>query len=959
MTFESPPRIPAPTLPETSAPYTFPLVATLAPVALSGVAWWLTQSVLSLVFAALGPMIAIGSLLDARLQSRRRRGREGARFRRELESARAEVERAHGVERAQREAEHPREPPAPRWTELGDGPLPLRLGSGVVSSPVRLEGVPPASRSPSAEALQLEQLRRSSVELADAPVVADALGGIGVVGPQLAAVALARSLLLQLAARLSPAEWRLEARGGGWSWLEALPHEVQHGATAAEGAVLRWLSAERVITVSLGRERRELPGGLATIVDLAGEAIGNPERFSAEEARARAAELARLAAERGLLRSAVQIPDRVALDELIQPTTGLAAAIGRGNDGPVVVDLVRDGPHAIVGGTTGSGKSELLISWLLALADTRSPDQLTLLLVDFKGGAAFGALSALPHCVGLVTDLDDDTAERALESLAAELRYRERTLAEAGVRSIEQLPELPRLVIVVDEYAAVAQGHPHLNALFSDLAARGRSLGIHLILCTQRPSGVVRDAILANSGLRISLRVNNRSDSAAVIGVDDAALVPAAARGRALLSAHGEKPVAVQLALATPADVDSVLAAWRSRDWRPRRPWRNPLPARIALRELRSLAEPETESGPETAKGLESATVPGPVTGPGIPFGLADHPAEQAQPVARWNAPDHGHLLVIGAAASGRSTALDTIASGATGAVRLSAGSAEAAWDAVTTLLEQARGGVRARDVEHLRRDEQARLGGSAPTTLLIDDLDALLARLGEDHRAELVDRLCALLREGSASGIRIAIALQRTTGSLGSVAALAGSRLLLRLPDRQEHVLAGGTGETYRDRLPPGAGLWQGHRVQVAMGEPREPDARERIQRFDPAEHPMFAVVAARPDDTARRLVAAGVDPGSITRDGSALNPGQTTGLTVGAGERRVLLADSETWQSHWGAISTLRGRVPILFDGCSLADYRSLTRERELPPPLRTGTAQLWLLTPEGSVRRAELGI
>src|SRR5690606_38751968 len=158
----------------------------------------------------------------------------------------------------------------------------------------------------------------------------------------------------------------------------------------------------------------------------------------------------------------------------------------------------------------------------------------------------------LPHVVGIVTDLDEVAAARALRSLRAELRHRESLLAERGARSIEELadgvPALARLVIVVDEFAALTAGFPELHEVFADLAARGRSLGVHLVLCTQRPAGSVRDSVLANCTLRISLRVNNRADSIAVVGEPGAAALPRHPVGRAII-ARDEGSVLVQLAV--------------------------------------------------------------------------------------------------------------------------------------------------------------------------------------------------------------------------------------------------------------------------------------------------------------------------------------------------------------------------------------------------------------------------
>ena len=114
----------------------------------------------------------------------------------------------------------------------------------------------------------------------------------------------------------------------------------------------------------------------------------------------------------------------------------LSAVLGVGAQGPVRADLVADGPHALLAGTTGSGKSELLISWLVQLALSRAPDHLTLVLVDYKGGAAFGPLADLPHTAGVLTDLDPAGTQRALSSLEAEVRRRERILAAHGAKDL-------------------------------------------------------------------------------------------------------------------------------------------------------------------------------------------------------------------------------------------------------------------------------------------------------------------------------------------------------------------------------------------------------------------------------------------------------------------------------------------------------------------------------------------
>ncbi|RII87063.1 cell division protein FtsK, partial [Clavibacter michiganensis] len=292
-----------------------------------------------------------------------------------------------------------------------------------------------------------------------------------------------------------------------------------------------------------------------------------PDLVSLTEVERFADELADVARRRGLAAARTPLPARVPFAELPvdcgsthRPGT-LAAVVGVGHDGPVAVDLVADGPHAVVAGTTGSGKSELLVTWMAALAAAHPPEEVTVLLVDFKGGAAFDPLLVLPHAVGLVTDLDGQGARRALESLRAEVRHRERVLRDAGARDVDDPAAagvLPRLVIVVDELAALLADQDGLHEVVADIAARGRSLGMHLVLCTQRPAGVVRDAVLANCDLRLSLRVNNEADSRALLGTVEAAGLADAPVGRCLVGVHGAPARPFQVAVTTSDDLARI-----------------------------------------------------------------------------------------------------------------------------------------------------------------------------------------------------------------------------------------------------------------------------------------------------------------------------------------------------------------------------------------------------------------
>lgn len=176
-----------------------------------------------------------------------------------------------------------------------------------------------------------------------------------------------------------------------------------------------------------------------------------------------------------------------------------------------------------MGGTTGAGKSEFLQSWVLGMATAHSPSRVTFLFVDYKGGAAFADCLHLPHTVGLVTDLSPHLVRRALPSLRAELKCRERLLNHKKAKDLISLertgdPECPpSLIIVVDEFAALAKDVPAFVDGMVDVAQRGRSLGLHLILATQRPAGVITPNLRANTNLRIALRMADESDSVDVI----------------------------------------------------------------------------------------------------------------------------------------------------------------------------------------------------------------------------------------------------------------------------------------------------------------------------------------------------------------------------------------------------------------------------------------------------------
>lgn len=217
------------------------------------------------------------------------------------------------------------------------------------------------------------------------------------------------------------------------------------------------------------------------------------------------------------------------------------ATIGAGEHGSVVFDLAARGPHALVAGTTGSGKSVLLRQWCLSLAVRFPPSQLAMVFLDFKGGATFRDLQRLPHAVGCVSDLDLAHAVRALNAIERELKRREVLAAQAGVGQIDDMDDPPpRLLVVVDEYHALRDQLPDAVDRLGRLASLGRSLGMNLIACTQHPMGQVNAAMKANIALNVCLRVRDGLQSSDLLGSPIAAAIPADMPGFGYSSDGGE-----------------------------------------------------------------------------------------------------------------------------------------------------------------------------------------------------------------------------------------------------------------------------------------------------------------------------------------------------------------------------------------------------------------------------------
>ncbi len=465
-----------------------------------------------------------------------------------------------------------------------------------------------------------------------------------------------------------------------------------------------------------------------------------------------------------------------------------ATPIGRAVDGTVEVDLVRDGPHALVAGTTGAGKSELLRSLVVGTCTGSGPDRVTFVLIDFKGGAAFDGCSRLPHVVGTVTDLDGPMVARVLRSLQAELAHREHVLRRHGAADLDEArrrsgtPVVPRLVVVVDEFAALAAEHPAALDALLGIAQRGRSLGLHLVLATQRPHGVISDDIRSNTNLRIALRLHDPADAADVVADPLPATFPRAAAGRAAMRLGPDELVLFQAARCDDIDqrVDAVVAAAAAAGLPPpRRPWLDPLPRAVT-----------SEQVPDGA------------------LGLIDLPDQQAQVPLRWQ-PADGHLLVLGAHGTGVTSTLHTLALAVLGRgaeLLVVDGRGDERWAAAAThpgCAGVARPHQRELLVRLLRRALASPAGGPGPSptsvVVVVDGLGVLRACVDEVEREEervLVQRLATDLP----AGVVLVVGAERAAGVPPALAALFSHRWLLHVHDRHDAHLLG----VPLDAVPP-----------------------------------------------------------------------------------------------------------------------------------------------------------
>lgn len=943
-----------PSAPEPARPG-FPWIASIAPVVGAVAIWAITGSAFALLFAALGPLVAVATMLDARRHAARARSRALAARRDARERLRGEVERRHGIERdaAWRNAPSARSA-ADRAVPAWHLPVPrtVTVGSATIASDLRVEGV----AADEADAVLL----RDAGELDGAPVRVEVAAGIGFVGAPHLARAAARGAVVQCADATSPERLAVHGPGDGWSWLELLPHRrcaapsasvvVQERTEPDGGPVATALpiTTEGAFVIAVAGRPSALPPGLGAVVAVASPRAATlhrtghppvgivPELIGEAEASDWAAKLSVAARRAGLGVPGGDLPGRVPLTGLAwSPTSNprdrgtLRVAVGLADDGPFELDLAV-GPHALVAGTSGSGKSEFLLAWLTALATAYAPDRVAFLLVDFKGGAAFEPVSDLPHVTGVVTDLDESEAGRAVASIRAELRRREHVLRAAGARDIAALDdgiELPRLVVVVDEFQAMVERFPDLGAVIADVAARGRSLGVHLVLASQRPNGVVREQVTANCGIRVSLRVLHRADSIAIVGSDAAAMIRPGRPGRAVADPGDGRAIGFQSASADAAAIERARSDHGEAD-RPRRPWLDPLPRSLTLDALDAVLAHGRRQGSTPARGDERAR-------DAIVLGVADDPDRQRRVAVEWRPDREGALAVLGVPGSGRTGLLHALAE----QVRHRRGR-----DAVARIE-----GSRSRAWDELHRLADAISSGSPlPAAVVIDDLDTVFASWPDDYRIAALARVEDLVRGARGAGVAVAVSASRLTGLGAGLRDAFTASVLLRHATRADVVHAGGAGELWTPDAPPGLGQWRGLRAQFLCEGGPEGSRLDEPDPLDLAGHHLVAIAAAAPHAAADAISARAPGATVILLDAApdaAARAAEALSSPFAPGVQHIVIGDAQAWASNWVLANAARSRATVVVHGGAV-EYRALARGTGLPPILDDSARQCWIL-------------
>ena len=778
-----------------------------------------------------------------------------------------------------------------------------------------------------------------------------------------------------------------------------------HGRPLA-GANLSTKASTQVAGIVVASSVEQLPAACTTIITVGADAAGSVARplerelvedvvlagIDVETARRAAMNLARyddpeLVVPGAGLPSLVTLPPLLDLDvmtpekitRLWSSARGVSTPIGVGEGGSFGLDIVRDGPHGLVGGTTGSGKSEFLRSLVAGLAARNSPEKLTFILIDFKGGAAFKTCERLPHTIGTISNLDEQLADRAIRALEAEMHYRQQMFAAAG-EGVDNLDAylatnpaepMPRLLLVIDEFAMLAKDYPDVLKSLVSVGAVGRTLGVHMVLATQRPAGVVNDDILANTNLRVALRVQSREDSTNVIGVPHASAISREQRGRAYVKLGQDDITPVQTALVTgrasagesqalelrpvvfgrppaPAGpprstsdetdldllIDAVVAANEAAGYAPpRKVWPEALGERVDL------------AGFPASTGEVPVPVAGGVRGTHVVFGLSDEPDRQRQIPAAWDL-SRGNVLLAGIPGSGTSTMLSTLALTKARTWSpddldlfvLDMGSRDlAALEGLPHTVSYVGPGPGARERQvrlfnHLRAELERRRSTPGPhrrMVLLLDGLAALRDEFQDYEGQAILDSFYRTYADGAEFNLWVAVSTTRSKAVPSAIDEVTTQRWLFRLADLYDYSMSG---LRPKDAPAPVPGRTVGAetKLQTHVATPASSleDAVGLVRRAWPDARPKTSVVRALPDLVTTDELEAGDAMGEPWRlpmglGGSDLS---TAMVELYEGEHALVTGPARSGKSTvlLGLVETVRGlrtpdgKAPLVYGLC-----------------------------------------
>lgn len=746
----------------------------------------------------------------------------------------------------------PRRPGAP-----GSGPVRIGTAPGEIGEALVAPDSPDPGRVDPACAAALHALLHAHRRLPDLPMTLDLadVPSLALTGPRSTARAIGRAVVCSAVAAYSPDHLAVTVETGTaaaphWEWTRWLPHRIpptahpggRHLLVVADGAEPARGPGRTVLEVGVATSDgpRVRPVGEPAAHGFPARLTGldpTPRAITADRCDPATAEaLARRLARRRSGTGGLRVPDLATLLE--QPGPPLTVPLGVDETGrPLRLDLRESalggaGPHGLLVGATGSGKSELLRTLVVGLALAHDPADLNLVLVDFKGGATFAGLADLPHVSALITNLADELplVDRMADALSGELVRRQEVLRAGGCGSIGEYaawlrshpdhPDgtapLPTLLVVVDEFSELLAAQPDFADLFVTLGRLGRSLGVHLLLASQRLDEGRLRGLESHLSYRIGLRTFSEHESRAVLGVPDAHHLPATpgagylrtgpdrlvrftaayVSGPAPLPRTG-RHAAPRLEFLADGPLDPEPGAEPERHSDQDRP----SVLTEAVRRLAGRGRPARRiwlPPLDTSPSLQSLLAVHRPTGV-VPLGVVDRPRQQRRDVLTVDLRRAGgHVTVVGGPRSGKSTVLRTLLAGLALtsspretqvlALDLAGGTlrGDGALPHLVARAERTDPALVHRILAELRRTIERRESGERGDTdgygqlfLVVDGWPVL-----RSEYADVEDELTALAGRAPAVGVHLLVAASRWSDLRPSLRDQFGTRVELRLGD-------------------------------------------------------------------------------------------------------------------------------------------------------------------------------